>query len=68
MAEVPLTNHFSLALTVRSDEVPVIILTLSDDDGTQRTVHLTEDTGMDLVGDLAVAVRQLHHGHLRMPY
>lgn len=55
-----------VTLTVREDGsregIPVIQLNLVDPAGETRAVHITEELGMELVGDLAVAVRQLHRG------
>lgn len=70
-SEPPLVTRVELALTMRDPEgaeTPVIVVTLVDDQGGTHTVHMTEHTGMEFGPDLLVAVRQLHHGHMKMPY
>lgn len=60
-----------VSLTVREDGsregLPVIRLSLRDPMGEVRQIDVNEELGMQLVGDLAVAVRQLHYGARQMP-
>lgn len=67
----PMPSRVDVTLTVREDGsregLPVAVLTAVDVTGDSRQWHLSPDVLMELVGDLAVANRQLHRGEKEMP-
>lgn len=69
--EPPMPAKVGVSLTVREDGsrdgLPVVVLTMADVAGDARTVHLSQQVAMELVGDLAVAYRQLAYGRPDMP-
>lgn len=66
----PMPVRAEVSLAVREDGrggQPVVVLNLVDVMGETRQLHVGEDLAMELMGDLAVAVRQLHRGQHQMP-
>lgn len=61
--EPPMPSRVEVLLTVREDGTyegrPVVMLNMVDITGDVRQVHLAEEVAFDLIGDLAVGLRQL---------
>lgn len=64
-------SKVDVMLTVREDGsregLPVVVVTMTDVTGDQRTIHLSDEVASTLGLDLLVAHRQLAHGMKEMP-
>lgn len=58
----PLVVQIEVALTFRENSAAVVVLNLTDQDGTATTLHVHEHLVQALTGDLALAFVQLKTG------